>query len=181
MANVWETRRNVAAPTAAAGPGAASRVRPRGPGTRARPRAPESPASAVSILHPFSQTLTSPSSPSSLSLSWFSRLLPSFLAPSSLSRGLFPSLPLCPGPSFLGLCFRAFLSQWRLLSLCLWLPGVQAFDGFSMSLLPFLPPHWTGLGRGHRGSRWLFQHLPTTCESRWGQSCEGQAHLGKDA
>lgn len=25
---------------------------------------------------------------------------------------------------FLGLCFRAFLSQWRLLSLCLWLPGL---------------------------------------------------------
>lgn len=62
MANVWETRRNVAAPTAAAGPGAASRVRPRGPGTRARPRAPRSPASAVSIVRPFSQTLTSPSS-----------------------------------------------------------------------------------------------------------------------
>lgn len=178
MANVWETRRNVAAPTAAAGPGAASRVRPPGPGTRARPRAPGSPASAVSIVHPFSQTLTFPSSlllsllvlssldslisgPIRRSLQTFSpSLYIHFFFPPSLSRTF-----------FLSLCFRATISvaPSQPLSVVSW---VRGFDGFSVSLLRFLRLHCTGLGRGHRGGGWLFQHLLTMRESRSGPSWE---------
>lgn len=157
MANVWETRRNVAAPTAAAGPGAASRVRPRGPGTRARPRSLGSPASAVPIVRPLFQTLDFSIFPSALFSGSLISRFPHLCLHSSLFPGLSPSLhilffppPSLSGTFFLSLCFRASISvaPSQPLPVVSW---VRGFDGFSVSLLRFLLLHWTGLGRGHRG------------------------------
>lgn len=142
MANVWETRRNAAAPTAAAGPGAASRVRPRGPGPRAR-RAPRARVSCQRCLHP----------PPLFSDSNFS-LFPVFALPVLVP----PSLPLISGPFlslprpfsespslsrafFLGLCFGASLSgaPSQPLPVASWDRGL---DGFTVASAPVSGQGW---------------------------------------